>query len=105
MKSKRKKSRFQRDSDTHSLHFTFLLNNFPVLKQADRYLISYEHGYLKREPEAFHQIIGSVRSSQPDEFLLIDDGEDNCRRSECQQGYVYLTVFLRSHTKYNIGTI
>ncbi len=66
-------------SDTDPLHFTFLLNNFPVLKQADRYLLSYEHGYLKREPGAFHQILGSVCSRQPDEFLLIDDREDNCR--------------------------
>ncbi|NTW82757.1 MAG: haloacid dehalogenase [Chlorobiaceae bacterium] len=69
-------------SDTDPLHFTFLLNNFPVLKQASRYLLSYEHGYLKREPGAFTEILGTVFSRQPDEFLLIDDREDNCRCAE-----------------------
>jgi len=65
-------------SDTDPLHFTHLLNILPVLRTAERYWLSFERGYLKREPEAFQELI-SVSGRDAGEFVLIDDREDNCR--------------------------
>ncbi|NTV06502.1 MAG: haloacid dehalogenase [Chlorobiaceae bacterium] len=69
-------------SDTDPLHFSFLLNNFPVLKQAERYLLSFEHGYLKREPEFFRELLAAEPERDAREFILIDDREENCRCAE-----------------------
>jgi len=59
-------------SDTDPLHFAFLLDRFPLLRNMDRYLLSYEHGYLKRSPEAFRYAL-DMSGRDPAEFLLIDD--------------------------------
>lgn len=64
-------------SDTDPLHFTFLLNTVPVLREAERYWLSFEHGYLKREPQAFQEVL-SVSGRDAGQFVLIDDREDNC---------------------------
>ncbi|KUL30290.1 haloacid dehalogenase [Chlorobium limicola] len=68
-------------SDTDPLHFTALLNILPVLRTAERYLLSFEHGYLKREPGAFHELL-SCSGQNAKQFVLIDDREDNCRCAE-----------------------
>lgn len=65
-------------SDTDPLHFTRLLNTLPVLRAAERYWLSFERGYLKREPEAFQELL-SVSGRNAGDFVLIDDREDNCR--------------------------
>ena len=65
-------------SDTDPLHFTHLLNTLPVLRTAERYWLSFERGYLKRESEAFQELL-SVSGRDDGEFVLIDDREDNCR--------------------------
>jgi len=65
-------------SDTDPLHFAFLLNNFPVLKLAERYWLSFEHGYLKREPESFREVLAADQGREAGEFILIDDREENC---------------------------
>ncbi|NTV99339.1 MAG: haloacid dehalogenase [Chlorobiaceae bacterium] len=78
----RQKHRLWIMSDTDPLHFVFLLNNFPVLKQAERYWLSYEHGRLKSQPESFIEVLnGEVQRSAAD-FMLLDDREDNCRSAE-----------------------
>lgn len=59
-------------SDTDPLHFAFLLDRFPVLRNHDRYFLSYEHGYLKRSPDAFRYVL-EESGRDPGEFLLIDD--------------------------------
>jgi FMN phosphatase YigB (HAD superfamily) len=64
-------------SDTDPLHVTFLFNRCPELKQAERYWLSFEHGWLKRERESFLALLAA--SGRPAwEFILIDDREDNC---------------------------
>ena len=68
-------------SDTDPLHFTFLLNHYPVLKEAERFWLSFEHGYLKREPESFHEVL-ACSGMDAREFVLIDDREENCRCAE-----------------------
>lgn len=63
-------------SDTDPLHFAFLLDRFPLLRSMDRYLLSYEHGYLKRSPKAFRYAL-DMSGRDPAEFLLIDDRKRN----------------------------
>jgi FMN phosphatase YigB (HAD superfamily) len=65
-------------SDTDPLHFAFLIDRFPVLRNMDRYFLSYEHGWLKRSPEAFRHVLDSS-GLDASEFLLIDDREVNIR--------------------------
>jgi FMN phosphatase YigB (HAD superfamily) len=64
-------------SDTDPLHFTFLLNRFPLLKARERYFLSYESGLLKNSPEAFVHVLAES-GVQADELLLIDDKPENC---------------------------
>jgi glucose-1-phosphatase len=65
-------------SDTDPLHFAFLIDRFPVLRKMDRYFLSYEHGWLKRSPEAFRYVLDSS-GLDASGFLLIDDREVNTR--------------------------
>jgi HAD superfamily hydrolase (TIGR01509 family) len=64
-------------SDTDPLHFTFLLNNFPLLRGADRYYLSFEHGNMKNSADAFAHVLESSGCGA-DEFILIDDKAENC---------------------------
>lgn len=64
-------------SDTDPLHFTFLLNNYPVLRGADRYYLSFEQGKMKNSVEAFKRVLENSGCGA-DEFVLIDDKEENC---------------------------
>jgi glucose-1-phosphatase len=66
-------------SDTDPLHFAFLIDRFAVLRNMDRYFLSYEHGWLKRSPEAFRHVLDSSGGLDASEFLLIDDREVNTR--------------------------
>jgi HAD superfamily hydrolase (TIGR01509 family) len=65
-------------SDTDPLHFAFLLDRFPVLRNMDRYFLSYEHGWLKRSPQAFRHVLDSS-GLDASELLLLDDREVNIR--------------------------
>lgn len=68
-------------SDTDPLHFAFLLDRFPLLRTMDRYLLSYEHGWLKRSPEAFRYAL-ELAGCDASGLLLIDDRQvniDSCR--------------------------
>lgn len=64
-------------SDTDPLHFTFLLNHYPLLRSADRYYLSFEHGTMKTSVDAFSHVLASSGRSA-DEFVLIDDKAVNC---------------------------
>jgi FMN phosphatase YigB (HAD superfamily) len=63
-------------SDTDPLHFTFLLNNYPLLRSADRYYLSFEHGRMKSSVEAFSHVLDSS-GGRAEEFILIDDKAEN----------------------------
>jgi glucose-1-phosphatase len=70
-------------SDTDPLHFAYLLDTYPVMRGHDRYFLSYEHGLLKRDPDAFRHILESS-GLEPGRFILVDDRPANlesCRRS------------------------
>jgi len=64
-------------SDTDPLHFTFLLNHYPLLRKADRYYLSFEHGQMKTGVAAFSHVLKSS-GRRADEFILIDDKALNC---------------------------
>jgi HAD superfamily hydrolase (TIGR01509 family) len=64
-------------SDTDPLHFTFLLNNYPLLRGADRYYLSFEHGNMKYSADAFAHVLASSGLGAH-EFILIDDKPENC---------------------------
>lgn len=63
-------------SDTNELHFDFILENFPVLRHFDDYVLSYKAGYLKPSSEIF-KIAVEKAASKPEECVFIDDIESN----------------------------
>lgn len=70
-------------SDTDPLHFAHLLDAYTLLRGHDRYFLSYEHGFLKREPAAFRHVL-DTSGRAPGEFILIDDRPANitaCRQA------------------------
>lgn len=69
-------------SDTDPLHFAHLIDTYPVMRGQDRYFLSYEHGLLKRNAEAFRHVLGTS-GHDPDRFMLVDDrpvNVESCRR-------------------------
>jgi FMN phosphatase YigB (HAD superfamily) len=69
-------------SDTDPLHFAYLIDAYPVMRGHDRYFLSYEHGLLKRDAEAFLHVLGNS-VHDPGQFILVDDRSVNiesCRR-------------------------
>jgi FMN phosphatase YigB (HAD superfamily) len=78
----RQKHRVWIMSDTDPLHFAFLINSFKVLKLAERYFLSYEHGWLKRQPQAFREVLAAAKGKPASDFILLDDRQENCRSAE-----------------------
>ncbi len=68
-------------SDTDPLHFAFLLTKYPLLKERERYYLSYEHGFLKSSPEAFQHVLNDSAMAAH-EFILIDDNLENCQAAQ-----------------------
>ncbi len=64
-------------SDTDPIHFSFLLENYPLLRNRERYYLSFEHGFLKSSPDAFHHVL-SDSGIAARELILIDDRLENC---------------------------
>ena len=68
-------------SDTDPLHFAYLMNNYPLLRNRERYYLSYEHGFLKNTHEAFEHVLNDSGIAAQ-EFVLIDDKSENCMSAE-----------------------
>ena len=68
-------------SDTDPLHFAFLQTKYPLLRERERYYLSYEHGYMKSSPEAFQHVLNDSGIAAH-EFILIDDKPENCSAAE-----------------------
>ena len=68
-------------SDTDPLHFAFLLTRYPLLRERERYYLSYENGFMKSSPEAFQHVLDDTGIAAQ-EFILIDDKPENCRAAE-----------------------
>ncbi|MEM7364450.1 MAG: hypothetical protein AAF525_10535 [Pseudomonadota bacterium] len=67
-------------SDTDSLHFPYIIEQWPMLTDVERAFVSYEIGATKSEPGFFEAVIDA--SIVPAECLiLIDDRAVNCERA------------------------
>jgi len=63
-------------SNTCVTHFTFLLEQFPVLQTLDDYVVSFEVGAAKPEPEIFEAALRKIHCV-PQECYFTDDLEAN----------------------------
>lgn len=62
-------------SNTCPAHFTYALKNYPILHLFDKYVLSYEVGARKPEPEIFLHAL-SLSSSEIKNCFYTDDIED-----------------------------
>ena len=63
-------------SNTNPLHFNFMQVRYPVLREFDDAILSYEVGAMKPEPEIFREALARS-SSRPEETAYVDDIEEN----------------------------
>ena len=65
-------------SNTDPIHFAYSVERFPVLKNFERYFLSYEMGLLKPDPAYFHHVLYGLWAS-PGDCIFIDDRPDVVR--------------------------
>lgn len=68
-------------SNTDSLHFNHIIENYPFIRGIRHRALSYEMGTVKPDPEFFFRILRQFRL-RPQETLLIDDSADNVLAAE-----------------------
>jgi len=79
--------RFKKDfmlfllSNTNELHFEYVKEEYPVINKFDRWVLSYEAGIRKPEPEIF-QIALNKAGVKPNETIFIDDIRENVEGAE-----------------------
>ncbi len=59
-------------SNTNELHFTYIKESFPVVHKFDRWVLSYETGLSKPDPEIYRLAL-SQAGVKPEEAIFIDD--------------------------------
>ena len=59
-------------SNTNELHFTYIKKRFPVVHKFDRWVLSYETGLSKPDPEIYRLAL-SQAGVKPEEAIFIDD--------------------------------
>ena len=59
-------------SNTNELHFTYIKESFPVVHKFDRWVLSYETGLSKPDPEIYRLAL-SQAGVKPSEAIFIDD--------------------------------
>ena len=59
-------------SNTNELHFTYIKERFPVVHKFDRWVLSYETGLSKPDPEIYRLAL-SQAGVKPSEAIFIDD--------------------------------
>lgn len=59
-------------SNTNSLHFDYIVEQFPVLKYFHSYILSYREGLCKPDPELYHTAVSRART-QTNRSVYIDD--------------------------------
>ncbi len=63
-------------SNTDVIRFGFIKKRFPEILIFDDYILSYEVGFLKPQPEIYKHTLKKARAL-PEECLFIDDREEN----------------------------
>ena len=59
-------------SNTNELHFTYIKERFPLVHKFDRWVLSYETGLSKPDPEIYRLAL-SQAGVKPEETIFIDD--------------------------------
>ena len=59
-------------SNTGEIHWNWLLNRFPIFRQFDLRVLSFQVGYMKPAPEIFREAIRQART-QPQDCVYLDD--------------------------------
>lgn len=62
-------------SNTNVLHFEFVYKHFPIVREIEHYVLSYEVGVRKPDPEIFEAALERFRVPAP-QTAYIDDRED-----------------------------
>lgn len=62
-------------SDTNVLHFNFVIEQFPMLKQVDQFILSYEVGVRKPHPKIFEEALRRAGTSAEKTFFADDRKE------------------------------
>jgi putative hydrolase of the HAD superfamily len=63
-------------SNTNAIHFGFILKNYPLLRHLNHFVLSYEIGVMKPEPEIYQAAIARSEC-KPEECFFVDDVLDN----------------------------
>ncbi len=65
-------------SNTDSIHFSYSIDNFSILRGFDEFFLSYEMNLLKPDPAYFHHVLNGLQAT-PSDCIFIDDRYDNIR--------------------------
>ena len=63
-------------SNTDSIHFSYIMDNFSILRAFDEFFLSYEMDLLKPDPAYFHHVLNGLQTDASD-CIFIDDRHDN----------------------------
>ncbi|MFH0765029.1 MAG: HAD-IA family hydrolase [Calditrichota bacterium] len=63
-------------SDTNITHYNYCSRQYPFLNKAERFIASFETGFLKKDPGAFERVI-RIAGITPDKIVFLDDLEVN----------------------------
>lgn len=63
-------------SNTNELAIRFIRRNFPFFSNFDGYVLSYEHGWMKPEPELY-EVVELKAGGKGAEILYLDDRPEN----------------------------
>ena len=62
-------------SNTNILHFEFIYKNFPIIREIGQFILSYQVGVRKPDPEIYQMALARFRVP-PQRALYVDDRED-----------------------------
>ena len=68
-------------SNTNELHFTYIKERFPLVHKFDRWVLSYETGLSKPDPEIYRLAL-SQAGVKPEEAIFIDDTAGHVRGAQ-----------------------
>ncbi len=63
-------------SNINDSHFTFIENSFNISRHFNELILSHEVGYVKPEPEIYHEVL-KRSGMEPHHWLFIDDLQPN----------------------------
>ncbi|MFN8007260.1 MAG: HAD family phosphatase [Terriglobia bacterium] len=63
-------------SNTNEIHFEYLEENYPLLRQIEEHLLSYQVGFMKPDPKIYELAIEKAGVA-PDKIFFADDRHEN----------------------------